>query len=144
MKRIVSILLAIIMAFSMCGAAFAAGSPTVDSMSYFVPAYAITEMTTTPDVAFAHDKLVYFLGENYAIYEAFDLNVDHEYAIVKYVAPTISLDGQYIFLMQNEDHVYYLTPVLIDDHGTETAMLDFTNVEVGIYHTYLVCSESGV
>ena len=151
MKKIFAIVMALMLAFTAVGSAFAAGakSPTWQDMIYFIPAYAWTEMIPAPtmeNIEFAKEDLVYFLGsEDYTIYEAFDLNVSFKYGIVKFVAPTIFPDANYMVLMVNDDYTYLLTPILLDgENGGETAVMDFTHVEVGIYHFYLIGAESGV
>lgn len=143
MKKFVAILLAILMAFT-CSTAIAAGakSPTVQGLYHWTPAYTWTEMNPAPtmeSIEFAKETIEYFLGSDYTIYEAFDLNISFKYGIVRFVAPTIFPDGDYIFILTNEENTYFITPILIDgEDGSETAVMDFTNVELGIYHAYLV------
>ena len=151
MKKFVAVLLAFMLAFMSFGTAFAAGgpkSPSIEDLMYFIPAYSWTYMEPLPtmeNIEFAREELTYFLGADYTIYEAFNLDVSFKYAIVKFVAPTVFSDGNYIFLMTNAEHTYFLTPILIDmDNGWEAAVMDFTNVETGVYQVYFVGAYEGV
>jgi len=145
MKKIFAIIVAIMLVFTAAGSAFAAGtkSPTWKDMMYFIPAYAWTEMVPPPtmeNIQFAKDNLTYFFEDaDYTIYEAFNLDVSFKYSIVKFVAPTLMPDVAYIFLLTNDDNTYYLTPIVTSNtRGWTTAVMDFTNVEPGIYEAYLI------
>lgn len=141
MKKFLAILLAILMAFT-CTTAIAAGakSPTVNDLYKWTPAYTWTEMNPAPtmkNIEFAKEKLTIFLGEDYELIDAFNLNVAYPYAIVKYTTPYFYLDGSFILILTNEDNTYYFTPIIVED----TAIFDFTNVESAWYAGYIVHSD---
>lgn len=165
MKKILAILLAIMLAFCLIPNATATGgsgsgtsglssgtsgstpSITVHDLLYFTPNYTWEEIVPTwEEVEFARPMLSYFLGEPYDMVEALSLNVEYRYGIVSLNAPTIFLSDNYLFLLVNATNTYYMTPILFNDKETKTgcALLDFTNVEPGIYNAYLFNSDNTV
>lgn len=142
MKKFVAILLAILMAFT-CTTAIAAGakSPTINDLYKWTPAYTWTEMVPAPtmeSIAFAAEKLQYFLGADYELIDAFRLNVAYAYGIVHYDSPLLYPDEDYVMILTNEENTYFFTPILIENAPNTTAAFDFTNVEPAWYDCYLV------
>lgn len=141
MKKFFAIFLALIIAMT-SAVGFAAGtkSPTVQDLYRWTPAYTWTEMQPAPtmeNIEFAKDRLIIFLGEDYELIDAFNLNVAYPYAIVKYETPYFHLDGSFIMILKNEDNTYYFTPIIIEN----TAVFDFTNIESAWYEGYVIHSD---
>lgn len=141
MKKFTALLLALLMAFTMIGTAFATQSPSIKTLYNWTPPYEWTELAQQPtmaDLEFAAPMIEAFLGSEYEMFDAFQLDVAYRYAIVHYEAPYFTVDGDFMIILTNEVNTYYFTPIIIE----ETAVMDFTNVEPAVYTVYVVHSDS--
>lgn len=146
MKKFAALLLAILMVFTACATAFAAGSksPTVQDLYRWNPPYEwkfMDRQVTMEDIDFAKPMILQYMSEKYELWDALQLHVEYPYAIVRFEAPTVILDGDYMFILVNEENTYYITPIIVASNEypeNAVAVMDFTGIEPAWYDLYIV------
>ena len=137
MKKIMSLIAALIIMVCATANAFAAKSPTVESLIYFSASitYEILENPSLEDIAFADWIFKTLIDENYVVYEAFTIELKTKVEKVELTAPTIN-DGPGILLLIGTGTVYFLPAEACEKENT--VVLDFTDVKTGIYTAYYI------
>lgn len=86
------------------------------------------------EIAFAEPIIEHFMGLDWQIDDAFYVDVLYRYGTIVIQFDHSHYDYDYIAIVMNQFHIYYMTPIIIDDY----MVFDFTNVEPGKYKIYLI------
>jgi len=99
------------------------------------PCHGVVNTPGLGEIAFAEPIMDYFFGMDYQIHDVFYLDVLYRYGTVVIQFDHTHYDYDYLAIVMSPYHIYYMTPIIID----EFMVFDFTNVAPGdSYKIYLV------
>ena len=110
-------------------------SLSVVSVSPPWPYHGVQNLPGIGEIAFAEPIIDYFMGMDWQIDDAFYIDVLYRFGAVTIKFDHTHYDYDYIAILLSPKHIYYMTPIIIDDY----MLFDFTNVEPGAqYKVYLI------
>ena len=141
-KRILAfdlaVLIALLTIFTPLG--FSTNMITASSVGTVInvnPPFPITDVTNWPslgEIAFAEPILQHFMGLDYQIHDVFYIDVLYRFGMVTLQFDHTHYDYDFIAIVFNQKHIYYMTPIIIDDY----MLFDYTNVKPGKYKVYII------
>lgn len=108
---------------------------SVISVSPPWPYRGVTNIPGIGEIAFAEPIIEHFMGLDWQIDDAFYIDVLYRFGAVTIQFDHYHYDNDFLAIVMSPKHIYYMTPIIIDDY----MLFDFTNVAPGYtYKIYLI------
>ena len=108
---------------------------SIVSISPPFPYEGVRNLPGIGEIAFAEPIIEHFMGLDWQIDDAFYIDVLYRFGAVTIQFDHYHYDNDFLAIVMSPKHIYYMTPIIIDDY----MLFDFTNVAPGdTYKIYLI------